>query len=104
MPSYSDLLDSRIDFETIPSYVNSAKLLGVDYNGQDEELVQDAKDQAERIAAEIVSTGGSIQRGGVMTLESQAVALIAYLQRLGTDLNAPVAQDASDASQAPIAQ
>lgn len=100
MPSYSDLLDSRIDFERIPSYVDSAKLLGVDYDGENEDLVQDAKEQAERIAAEIVSTGGSIQRGGVMTLESQAVALIAYLQRLGTDLNAPVESDTAQVAAA----
>lgn len=48
-----------------------------------------AREQAERIAADIVSQGGTVNRGDVMTLDSQAVALIAYLQRLGTDLNAP---------------
>ena len=71
MPSYSHLLDAAYDEEM-------------------EVYVQDARDQAERVAADIVSTGGSIQRGDVLTLESQGVALIAYLQRLGTDLNAPV--------------
>ena len=49
-----------------------------------------AKEQAERIAADIVSQGESGQSpDDVMTLDTQAVALIAYLQRLGTDLNAP---------------
>lgn len=90
MPSYSHLLDAEIDFEKVTNAIRAAKLVGVAYDEEMEVYVQDARDQAERVAADIVSTGGSIQRGDVLTLESQGVALIAYLQRLGTDLNAPV--------------
>ena len=90
MPSYSHLLDAEIDFEKVTNAIRAAKLVGVAYDEEMEVYVQDARDQAERVAADIVSTGGSIRRGDVLTLESQGVALIAYLQRLGTDLNAPV--------------
>ena len=55
--------------------------------------------QAESIAADIVSKGGTVRRGKLMTFDTQAVALIAYLQRLGADLSAPpVANKADDAT------
>jgi cytochrome c oxidase cbb3-type subunit I/II len=41
-----------------------------------------ARDQAMKINADIVSQGGPAN-----VYEKQAVALIAYLQRMGTDLN-----------------
>lgn len=92
MPSYAYLLDRAIDFEKIHHQVETARKLGVPYDLDLETYTQNARDQAERVAAEIVSSGGTIRRGKVMTLDSQAVALIAYLQRLGTDLTAPVTQ------------
>ena len=92
MPSYSHLLDTSIDFEKIGRRVETARKLGVAYELELDQYVQDARNQAEKVAAEIVSSGGSIRRGEVMTLDSQAVALIAYLQRLGKDLNAPAEQ------------
>ncbi|MEM9646596.1 MAG: hypothetical protein AAF989_16515, partial [Planctomycetota bacterium] len=50
-----------------------------DFDPADSERV--ARAQAERIAADIVSQGGP-----AMAFEKQAVALIAYLQRVGVDL------------------
>ena len=50
---------------------------------------QSARVQAERVSAEIVGLGGPVMRGDLMTYDTQVVALIAYLQRLGTDLTAP---------------
>lgn len=98
MPAYEHLLDTAIDFDKIGQRIEIARKLGVAYDLQLDAYVQDARDQAERVAADIVSSGGSIQRGDVMTLESQAVALIAYLQRLGVDLNAPVEQQEDEVS------
>jgi cytochrome c oxidase cbb3-type subunit I/II len=67
-------------------------MLGAPYSERDLTKSDEvAREQAERIAADIVSQGGSVKRGDVMTFDSQAVALIAYLQRLGTDLTAPPA-------------
>ena len=48
-------------------------------------VLRDAAEQAERVAADIVSQGGPISTGGVMTLDSSLTALIAYVQRLGVD-------------------
>ncbi len=89
MPSYVHLLDTPIDFDKIPERVRAAHLLGAPYDRELTEAAQMAREQAERVAAEIVSQGGPVSRGDVMTLDSQAVALIAYLQRLGTDIFAP---------------
>ena len=92
MPVFSHLLDTSIDFDKIGQRVRAANMLGAPYSERDlKESADVAREQAERIAADIVSQGGSVKRGDVMTFDSQAVAVIAYLQRLGTDLTAPPA-------------
>ncbi len=89
MPSYVHLLDTKIDFEKIPDRVHAAHMLGAPYDRELTDAVAMAQKQAEAVAADIVSQGGPIRRGEVMTLDTQAVALIAYIQRLGTDIFAP---------------
>ncbi|MEM8670625.1 MAG: cytochrome-c oxidase, cbb3-type subunit I [Planctomycetota bacterium] len=89
MPAYVHLLDTKIDFKKIPDRVRAAHMLGAPYDRELTEAVEMAMKQAEEVAADIVSQGGPIQRGDVMTLDSKAVALIAYIQRLGTDIFAP---------------
>jgi len=82
MPSYEHLLENDLNFDAIAPHVRATSQLGVPYT--DEELNDTAKvafKQAERIAAEIVAQGGPASK-----FDKQAVALIAYLQRLGTDL------------------
>ncbi|MGI9472982.1 MAG: cytochrome-c oxidase, cbb3-type subunit II [Rubripirellula sp.] len=91
MPSYAHLLDTSIDFDKIEDRVKAAYALGAPYDRELTESAQMARDQAERIAADIVSQGGTVSRGDLMTLDTQAVALIAYLQRMGTDIFAPPA-------------
>jgi cytochrome c oxidase cbb3-type subunit I/II len=91
MPSYRHLLESTIDFEQIQSRVNAMAMIGVPYGeavkpGRAAEL---ARAQAEGIAAELEAQGGEPGMS-----DRQVIALIAYLQRLGTDINAPV-DDAS---------
>lgn len=82
MPSYNHLLTEDMKYDAIAPHVKAAAFLGAPYS--DEELNDTAavaKRQAERIAAEIVEQGGPAK-----TYEKQAVALIAYLQRIGIDL------------------
>jgi cytochrome c oxidase cbb3-type subunit I/II len=82
MPSYQHLLTDDLKFSAIRPHVEAAAFLGAEYTEQeltDTETV--ARRQAEVIAAEIVQQGGP-----AAVHEKQAVALIAYLQRLGTDL------------------
>ena len=114
MPSYAHLLDTSIDFDKIEERVRAAHALGAPYDRELTEAAEMAREQAERIAADIVSQGGTVSRGDLMTFDSQAVALIAYLQRLGTDIFAPPApatppeegttEDGSDAAEAEIAE
>jgi cytochrome c oxidase cbb3-type subunit I/II len=104
MPPFIHLLDTPIDFNKIGDRVRAANMLGAPYSERDlTESADVAREQAERIAADIVSQGGSVKRGDVMTFDSQAVAVIAYLQRLGTDLTAPPAPS-EPAGEAPAAE
>ncbi len=89
MPSYAHLLETTIDFNKTTDRVWAAHMLGAPYDRELTEAPQMAREQAERIAADIVSQGGPVTTAGILTLDSQAVALIAYLQRIGTDIFAP---------------
>ncbi len=82
MPEYGHLLEADLKFSAIQPLVKASSFLGAEYG--EEEMADaegHARKQAERVAAEIVKQGGP---AGVQ--EKQAIALIAYLQRMGTDL------------------
>jgi cytochrome c oxidase cbb3-type subunit I/II len=84
MPAYPWLLEDAIDFSTVAPRVGALSLLGVPYDDatrSDAERL--AREQAARVAADIVAQGGPT---GLE--EKEIVALVAYLQRLGTDLHA----------------
>ncbi|RPH79980.1 MAG: cytochrome-c oxidase, cbb3-type subunit II, partial [Planctomycetaceae bacterium] len=99
MPSYEHLLSTEIDFKKITDRVRAAHLLGAPYDRELDEAPEMARQQAEAVAAEIVKQGGPVKRGEVLVMNTQAVALIAYLQRLGVDLNRPaVPAAATDAA------
>ncbi|WP_231615646.1 cytochrome-c oxidase, cbb3-type subunit I [Novipirellula artificiosorum] len=109
MPSYIHLLETEINFSGVTDRVWAAQTLGAPYDFELEEAPDLARRQAEEIAADIVSQGGPVSRGEVMTLNSKAVALIAFLQRVGTDIFAapepavtPAAEEAAPGSEEPI--
>ena len=80
--------------------VQAARESGMPYDMDLDGTQASISKQAERIAADIVSKGGTFRRGNLMTFDAQAVALIAYLQRLGADLTAPaVAEKTDDAAE-----
>ena len=82
MPSYEHLLQQEMNFNEIAAHVKAAHQLGAEYSDADlNETADVAFKQAERIAAEIVSQGGPPN-----TFDRRAIALIAYLQRVGVDL------------------
>ena len=101
MPEYSFLMKKKIDFQSIPLRIAAQQVLGVpypEYEGEDraaviDKIQADARAQAEAIAGEFVQQNGGPYRtddGEVIDLsDRKVIALIAYLQRLGTDLNAP---------------
>ncbi len=82
MPRYPWMLSDDLDFSVIQSRVDAMAMLGVPYpdavQGQAEHL---ARAQAKQVADEITTQGGP---SGLE--EKQIVALVAYLQRLGTDI------------------
>ncbi|MFN9433982.1 MAG: cbb3-type cytochrome c oxidase subunit II, partial [Planctomycetota bacterium] len=86
MPSYQHLLNERLNFNAITDRVRAASYLGAEYSFDIDKSPEVARLQAEKIAAEIIAQGGSVDYNGQLLKDSTAIALIAYLQRLGTDL------------------
>ena len=83
MPAYPWLLTSDLDFEAIPRRVRAMSTLGVPYEPAEVEGASAlAHEQAAGIAAEVVKQGGPEGLAG-----KRIVALIAYLQRMGTDIS-----------------
>lgn len=82
MPAYPWLLEKPISFDTLPSHLRALNKVGVPY---DEATIQAAPETARRQAAEIAAQIVS-QKGPAGLENKQVVALVAYLQRLGTDL------------------
>ena len=82
MPSYAHMFEKPVDFAQATADVRAMTTLGIDY-ADVPDPAEHARGQAGRIAAEIERQGGP---GGLG--DKQIVALIAYLQRLGTDLKA----------------
>ncbi len=92
MPPYPWLLTTEADLDSLPRKLQVMRDFGVPYS--DDELTRGidlASAQAAEIAAQIEELTG---RTGLE--KSQVVALIAYLDRLGTDLNAPAEPEAGD--------
>jgi cytochrome c oxidase cbb3-type subunit I/II len=81
MPPYPWLLTKQLDFGSIQHKVDVMAMLGVPYGDAINEAEAMARDQAEVVASEIVAQGGP--KG---LEDKQIVALVAYLQRLGTDI------------------
>ena len=104
MPSYPGLLSARLNFEEIQARVNAMAMLGVPYGEAIDTAPEMARSQARQIATDIVTESGGYQfipaeiweavNGGTPASRGEAVealsqrkvtALIAYMQRLGTD-------------------
>ena len=83
MPSYPHLSANAIDFASVQRRVDAMTMLGVPYGDAVTRAPALAREQAAGIAADLASTGG---RSGLEGKE--VVALIAYMQRLGRDIQA----------------
>jgi cytochrome c oxidase cbb3-type subunit I/II len=101
MPSYPWLFTSKIAFEKVQGRVDVMAMLGVPYGESVKRAEAEAREQAKAIAAAVVA------QGGPAGLEDKEItALVAYLQRLGTDLKkaapgGPSIGDAGPARPAP---
>jgi cytochrome c oxidase cbb3-type subunit I/II len=89
MPSYRHLLNGQLDIERL------ALESGMDVDSEDTEatkqiasLRQKIEAQAQSVTAALVQQGGpvSLDQGRRLVQSTKMIALIAYLQRLGTDI------------------
>ena len=82
MPSYSFLIEHNLDTATTASKINAMRTLGVPYTADFAPKANgDLMIQANEIAA-------SLKKDGIdVPANKEIIALIAYLQRLGTDIN-----------------
>jgi cytochrome c oxidase cbb3-type subunit I/II len=81
MPAYPWLFEQVIDMDATPGKITAMRTIGVPYEQGFEEIANEKlKEQAGQIAK-------SLKADGVEVIdEAEIVALIAYLQRLGTDI------------------
>ncbi|MCA9020923.1 MAG: cbb3-type cytochrome c oxidase subunit II, partial [Planctomycetaceae bacterium] len=92
MPAYPWLETKELNFKTIPDRVWAASFLGAPYTRALDDSIAMAKEQAKAIADDIEK-----QKGPSGLEDKQVVALIAYLQRLGTDIyKTPAATDKTE--------
>ena len=79
MPSYHFLEKKKTDIKSLPKKIKVQRMLGVPYEPKRaDEIRQGALDQAMGISEDLKANGAYVDP------ESQIVALIAYLQKLGT--------------------
>lgn len=81
MPTYAHLLRDDLDYGVIQKRVDVMAMLGVPYG----DAVNHAEDMARRQASELAAS--IAQEGGPKALDrKEIIAVVAYLQRLGTDI------------------
>jgi cytochrome c oxidase cbb3-type subunit I/II len=83
MPSYPWILTDELDISSTESKINAMRSVGVPYpEGYEKIANDDLQIQAEQIAMELQNAGAPAEPN------KEIIALIAYLQRLGTDIKA----------------
>jgi cytochrome c oxidase cbb3-type subunit I/II len=95
MPRYSWLLTQTLDTNVLPARISALRKVGVPYAAGFENgpAQKELESQARRIV-------GNLKVGGVTNApaDREIIALIAYLQRLGTDIKVAAPPAAADVS------
>jgi cytochrome c oxidase cbb3-type subunit I/II len=82
MPSYSFMLDNDLDVTTTSRKIKAMQTLGVPYpKGYDLKAEKDLEEQAKKITASLAKDKIKVSH------KKEIIAMIAYLQRLGTDIS-----------------
>ena len=80
MPRYGWLFEDELDNSNLVTKINAMRTLGVPYaDGYEEKALADLEKQANEITADLKKDKRTIDSN------KEIIALIAYLQRLGTD-------------------
>jgi cytochrome c oxidase cbb3-type subunit I/II len=83
MPNYKWLAENELDISSTPGKIQAMQTLGVPYPaGYDKQANADLAKQAAAIADDLNKNGAGIESN------KELIAMIAYLQRLGTDIKA----------------
>jgi cytochrome c oxidase cbb3-type subunit I/II len=91
MPQYPWLIDQQLDNSTLKAKMNAMRVLGVPYtNEQVENSLADLGKQAEGITKDLAANQVEVKS------DREIIALIAYLQRLGTDIKAEPKTETAD--------
>ncbi len=81
MPRFPWLISNKLDISTTPAKIRAMQKLGVPYpEGYDQKANDDLMAQAKEIQARLKQAGITVDA------DREIIALIAYLQRLGTDI------------------
>ena len=88
MPVYSWLIENDLDISDLKSKISAMRTIGVPYEeGYEEVAESELMQQAEIITADLLDSGILVDP------DKEIIALIAYLQRLGTDIKAEAADN-----------
>jgi cytochrome c oxidase cbb3-type subunit I/II len=83
MPPYPWLFKRDLNNESLPKKIKAMQTLGVPYEkGYENIAIKDLEKQAETIAKDLSANKIEISK------DKEIIAVIAYLQRLGTDIKA----------------
>jgi cytochrome c oxidase cbb3-type subunit I/II len=83
MPAYPHIADNQLDLTGLPGKIEALRTLGTPYPRDFEKYaIQNAQEQAQKVAKNLSEQG--VKDSNLENRE--IVALIAYLQRLGTDI------------------
>jgi len=81
MPAYPWLIDNQLDVTDLSRKIKVMRQLGVPYpEGYEKQALGDTKAQADKIADNLKGAGIEVKS------DKEIIAMIAYLQRLGTDI------------------
>ena len=98
MPAYTWMHDDDLDVSLLERKIRAMQTLGVPYpEGYDKIAIKDLEKQAHEIASDIVLNTPKSALKGINAEEKikeiekkEIIALIAYLQRMGTDIKVKI--------------
>lgn len=87
MPAYAWLTTNELNTSKTASKIKAMRTLGVPYpEGYENQALELLQEQAQKISDNLNNEGVRLEDGSKVPSNTEVIALIAYLQRLGTDI------------------
>ncbi len=91
MPAYPWLIEQTLNNNLLDKKMNAMRVLGVPYSQEEiQNALTDLQKQADEITADLAANQVEVRS------DSEIIAMIAYLQRLGKDIKAEVSESADE--------